>query len=69
VYGRKVAVGLIAVDWKIKELAIKYIYKKFEKAMAKSDLNMDLNELVQAAAATVSVTCRERVMKVFNVSL
>ena len=32
-------------------------------------MNMDLIELVQAAVATVSVTCREKVMKVFNISL
>ena len=60
---------MIAADWKIKEMAIKHVHKKFEKSMAKTDMNMDLIELVQAAVATVSVTCREKVMKVFNVSL
>ena len=35
VFGRKVALGLIAADWKIKEMAIKHVHKKFEKAMAK----------------------------------
>ena len=68
-FGRKVAIGLIAADWKIKEMAIKHVHKKFEKSLAKPELNMSLVELVQAAVATVSVTCREKVMKVFNVSL
>jgi hypothetical protein len=46
VFGRKVALGLIAADWKIKEMAIKHVHKKFEKAMAKQEMNMDLIELV-----------------------
>ena len=68
IYGRKITISLIAVDWKYKEMGIKYISKQTEKMLAKTG-NMDIKGLVEAAVCAVSVTCRERVMKVFNISL
>ena len=68
-FGRKVAVGLIAADWKLKEMAIKYMTKRLEKLLAKVDTNANLAEVVEACSAAVGQTCREKVMKVFNVSL
>lgn len=68
-FGRKIALGLIAADWKYKEMAIAYVYKQLQKALAKSELNFALKDLVEASVATVSVTAQERVMKVFNVCL
>ena len=36
-FGRKLALGLIAADWKIKEMAIKIMTKRLEKLLAKAD--------------------------------
>ena len=38
-FGRKVGLGLIAADWKIKEMALKHMQKKLEKMLAKVDSN------------------------------
>jgi len=35
VFGRKIALGLIAVNWKYKEVALKLIYKQTEKFLTK----------------------------------
>ena len=35
VFGRKIALGLIALNWKIKEVSIKIIYKQAEKFLSK----------------------------------
>lgn len=35
VFGRKIALGLLAVNWKFKELALKIIYKQTEKFLTK----------------------------------
>ena len=68
-FGRKVALGLVAADWKVKEMAVKHITKRLEKMLAKADSGASLVEVVEAATAAVGQTCREKVMKVFNVSL
>ena len=68
-FGRKLALGLIAADWKIKEMAIKIMTKRLEKLLAKADTTTTLVEVVEACAAAVGQTCREKVIKVFNVSL
>jgi hypothetical protein len=36
-FGRKVALGLIAADWKIKEMSIKYMTKRLEKLLTKNE--------------------------------
>ena len=61
--------GLIAADWKIKEMAIKIMTKRLEKLLAKADTTSTLVEVVEACSAAVGQTCREKVIKVFNVSL
>lgn len=35
VFGRKIALGLMAVNWKFKEMALKIIYKQTEKFLTK----------------------------------
>ena len=60
---------MVAADWKIKEMAVKQITKRLEKMLAKADSGASLVEVVEAATAAVGQTCREKVMKVFNVSL
>ena len=70
VFGRKITIALIAADWKYKEMAVKYVSKQTEKMLLKTGASpLDLQGIVEAATCTVAVTCRERVMKVFNCSL
>lgn len=68
IYGRKITIALIAADWKYKEMGVKYISKQTEKMLAKAG-NIDIRGLVEAGTCAVGVTCREKVMKVFNLSL
>ena len=35
IFGRKIALGLMAVNWKFKELALKVIFKQSEKFLTK----------------------------------
>ena len=49
-------------------MAVKYIGKQTEKMLSKTS-PMDVRGLVEAAVCAIGVTCREKVMKVFNVSL
>ena len=70
IFGRKITIALIAADWKFKEMAVKYVSKQTEKMLMKTNATaIDLVGLVEAATCTVAVTCREKVMKVFNASL
>ena len=70
IFGRKITIALIAADWKYKEMAVKYVAKQTEKMLSKTNASpLDLIGIVEAAACTVAVTCREKVMKVFNSSL
>lgn len=68
-FGRKVALGLIAADWKIKEMSLKFITKKLEKLLAKVATGASLAEVVEACTAAVAQVAREKVMKVFNAML
>ena len=68
-FGRKVGLGLISADWKIKEMALKFMTKRLEKLLAKPDSNANLSEVVEACTCAIGQTCREKVMKVFNVSI
>lgn len=53
-FGRKLALGLIAADWKIKEMAIKIMTKRLEKLLAKADdTNTSLVDVVEACCAAV----------------
>lgn len=73
VFGSKIARALIAVDWKYKEHALKVIYKNAEKfldmANKKSQAAGSLQEMARACVSAVSLTCKEKVIKVFSISL
>lgn len=73
VFGRKIALSFLALDWKYKELALKIIYKQTDKNLDVQARNEEsthsIEDLVKASAAAVSLTSREKVIKVFSVSL
>lgn len=51
---------------------MKYIYRATEKYLTKSESTQaafTLSEMVDGSLAAVGVTCREKVIKVFNVTL
>jgi len=69
--GKKVALGVISTNWKYKEAALKIIYKQTEKSLSKQQptTQESLEGLLKCATSAVSSTCREKVIKVFNVAL
>ena len=76
VFGRKIALGLMAVNFKFKEMAMKIIFKHSEKHLQASpdgedtyQSNSNINELVKACTVAVDMTCKEKVVKVFNLCL
>jgi hypothetical protein len=76
VFGRKIALGLMAVNFKFKEMAMKIIVKHSEKHLQASpdgedtyQSNSNINELVKACTVAVDMTCKEKVVKVFNLCL
>jgi hypothetical protein len=73
VYGAKVALCLVSQNWQHKEQAIKLILKQTEKYITRADAAQSqpntLTEIMEAAMAAVSLTCRDKVIKVFNPSL
>lgn len=62
-------------NWQHKEQAIKFISRTTERYLAKGDVesaqiqNCTLTEIMKAGLAAVSLTCRDKVIKVFNISL
>ena len=71
-FGRKVAVAIIAQEWKYKEIALRMIYKQAEKYLDmtnKVDQSRSLETMTRACTSAVAQTCREKVIKVFSVSL
>ena len=70
IFGRKLALGLIAINWKYKETALKIIYKNTEKYLSKeTDSGLNINDLVKACTIAIDSTCKEKVIKVLNISL
>ena len=76
VFGRKIALGLMAVNFKFKEMAMKIIVKHSEKHLAvnpegddSNSSSQNINELVKAYTVAVDMTCKEKVVKVFNLCL
>ena len=70
VFGRKLALALIALNWKHKETAMKIIYKQAEKYLNKeTDSGLNINELIKACTIAIDITCKEKVIKVLNISL
>ena len=71
-FGKKVAIALIAQEWKYKEIALKMIYKQAEKYLDlqnKVDQTRSLDTMTRACTSAVAQTCREKVIKVFSISL
>ena len=68
-FGSKIALSMVAADWKLKEMAIKHMTKRLEKLLAKPDSGQTLCDVVESCTAAVGQTCREKVIKVFNCSL
>ena len=74
VFGRKVALAMHAVDWKYKETALKVVYKFTEKYLDGQKQNEEqpeitLADLTRACATAIGLTCKEKVIKVFSISL
>lgn len=72
VFGTKVARAVIALDWKIKEHALKVIFKNSDKLLDMSNNKKNsftLEQLCKACVGAVSLTCKEKVIKVFTISL
>ena len=73
VYGRKVAMCLHSTNWQYKELAMKFVTRTTEKFLTRSEVGhqqtFTLQEMVDGSLAAVSCTCRDKVIKVFNISL
>ena len=72
VFGRKAALCLISVNWRHKEQALKTILKQAERELEKKDKadpEDDITFFLTALLAAVGMSCREKVIKVFNVSL
>ena len=72
VFGRKVALAMHAIDWKFKEIALKVIFKVTEKNLngtSTEEEAMNIDELISACVTAISLTCKEKVIKVFSVSL
>lgn len=69
VFGRKIALGFMAVNFKFKEIALKIVVKHSEKLLSPDTVNdssFNIIEFVRACTIAVDLTCRERVVKVFN---
>ena len=72
VFGEKVALAMIAADWKFKEIGMKLIFKQAEKYLDvqnKQEHTITIQDMTSAAASAVSLTCKEKVIKVFSISL
>lgn len=72
VFGRKVALAMNAIDWKFKEIGMKVIYKFTEKYLDvqnQQEQTVAIEDLAQACAMAVGSTCKEKVIKVFTISL
>ena len=73
VFGRKVALCLVSQNWQYKELALKFVFRTSEKFLTRAEVGgamaLTLSEMVDGTLAAVNLSCRDKVIKVFNVSL
>jgi hypothetical protein len=73
VFGRKVALCLVSQNWQYKELALKFVFRTSEKFLTSAAVGgssaYTLCEMVDGTLAAVNLTCRDKVIKVFNISL
>lgn len=73
-FGGKVALCLVSQNWQYKEQAMKYALRATEKFLTRSEITAQtiktsLQEMVEGSLAAVSLTCRDKIIKVFNLSL
>ena len=62
----------MALNFKYKELALKVILKHAEKLLSPGNTNdgsFNISEFVRACVIAVDLTCKEKVIKVFNLCL
>ena len=57
------AVGLIAVQWRFKEQALKYISKNLEEKMKDSN---ELDDTIMGTMQAINLTSSDKVLKVFS---
>ena len=72
VFGHKVALAMNAIDWKFKEIALKVIYKFTERYLDvqnNQEQEITIDELTSACSTVIGLTCKEKVIKVFTISL
>jgi len=66
VFGRKIALGFMAVNFKFKEIALKIVVKHSEKLLSPETINdnsFNITDFVRECTIAVDLTCRERVVK------
>ena len=73
VFGRKVALCLVSQNWQYKELALKFVFRTSEKFLTRAEVGgampFTLCEMVDGTLMAIGLTCRDKVIKVFNLSL
>ena len=71
IFGRKIALALLALNWKFKEMGLKVIYKQSEKFLTREgyDSGLSINEFIKACTVAIDLTCKDKVIKVLNLSL
>ena len=72
VFGRKIALCFCSQNWQYKELALKFVMRTTEKYLTRAALSQNtftLPEIIAGSLAAVSLTCRDKVIKVFTLSL
>ena len=69
VFGKKIAVCLVAQNWKLKEVAIKQVFKRtsaiLESTVPEKNESTSLYDLIRASALAAGLTIKEKVIKVF----
>ena len=65
---------LVATNWQYKEHAMKFVFRTIDKYLTRVEITQSsfaftITEMVDAAMAAVSATSKEKVIKVFNISL
>lgn len=73
VYGAKTALCIVSQNWQHKEQALQLIHRVTERYFCGQSCDgydkCTIREVVQAALTAVALTCRDKVIKVFNMSL
>jgi hypothetical protein len=73
VFGSKLARSLVCSDWRFKEMGLKQIYKQVSGWLdhqSRDDEDSTLiHQRVQATITAVGLTCKDKVIKVFTVSV